>query len=80
VHPVNRFVLKHHEVTELPSRLFLPGIAQLQLADGIGVVPVIPIGFQDDDLAGRGSDDEIRVVVDESVDPEPCLFGCSPLN
>lgn len=72
--PVYRFVLENHEVAELPSSLFLPGVARLQLADGIRVVPVITLGFKNDDLAGSGPDDEIRVVIDESVDPEPALF------
>jgi len=40
VRPIYRFVLEHHEIAELTSSLFLPGIAQLQLADGIRVVPV----------------------------------------
>lgn len=35
VRPVYWLVLKYHEITELPSSLFLPSIAQLQLADGI---------------------------------------------
>jgi hypothetical protein len=77
VRPVNWYVLEHHEVSELPPRLFFPGITQLQLADGNRVVTIIPIGFENDDLARVGSDDEIRVVVDEAIDPEAALLNVS---
>ena len=66
----NGIVLKHHHVSVVPAGLGLPELAQLELQFRVAVVPVVALGFQRDDLARLGLDDEVWVVVEKAVDAE----------
>ena len=61
-------LVKHHIVAVLCARHICPFTTELQFDTAVAVVTVIALGFDEDDFTVVCSDDEIRVVVDKTIE------------
>lgn len=61
-------LVKHHIVAVLCTRHICPFTTELQFDTAVAVVTVIALCFDEDDFTAVCGDDEIRVVVDKTIE------------
>ena len=76
-------LIEHHEIRISPhASEGFPLLAQRQLCAAVAVVAVITLGFNQHDIAFLRHDDEVGIMVDESVEAEsmPFYVAMSPFH